>query len=98
MPYPDDPSFGTMIRAARLGWGLAKQHGCFIRMSDLPDKCTLMEFCPIHEVPNKKDKGNHRVWWENGREILGLIPWIKDLKKVHKPFAVTVDDDGEIVR
>jgi len=94
--YPETPSFGTMIRATRLGWGWARQHGCFIRMSDADGMNSLIELCPMHAVPSKKMKGNYRVWWESP-SVLGMIPWLKPIRKVHKAFAVKVDVDGNII-
>lgn len=92
------PSFGTMIRAARLGWGLAREHGCFIRMSDAGESRSQIELCPLNEVPSKKSLGgHHRVWWESP-DILKKIPWLIRIRKVHKYIVVIVDDEGAIVR
>lgn len=97
MSYPATPSFGTMIRAARLGWGLASAHGCFIRMSDADGMNTRIELCPLHEVPREKPKGSYRVWWKNGREILNGLPWLKPIRAIKRYVAVVIDEHGVIV-
>lgn len=91
------PSFGTMIRARRLGWGLSNRHGGFIRMSDADGSNSLIEFCPIHEVPSKK-RGYHRCWWEGGDGILDMIPWLRFVRCIKRYFGVLVDDNGMILR
>ena len=92
-----DPSFGTMIRATRLGWGLSRQHGCFIRMTDLDRQRSLIELCPVHDVPIKKTEGRyHRVWWDEP-SILDLIPWLRGVKEIKRYIRVIVDDEGRIV-
>lgn len=93
------PSFGTMIRATRLGWGWSRKHKAFIRMSDRPNMHTFIELVPMHGVLKTKCKGGeHRCWWDKGQEILDMIPWLKDVRQVRKSIGVLVDEHGAIVK
>ena len=99
MSYPGTPSFGTMIRAARLGWGHAKRHGCFIRMSDADGMNSRIELCPLHKIPSERTAHkNHRCWWENGQSILDEIPWLKPVRAIKRYVCVVVDEAGSILR
>lgn len=92
------PSFGTHIRAARLGWGYAPQHGAFIRMSDADGANSRIELCPLNAVPSKKVAGGfHRVWWESPG-ILDLIPWLKGVRRIKRYMCVVVDTHGTILK
>lgn len=92
-----EPSFGTNIRAFRLGWGLAKKHGCWIRMSTAGEE-NRVELCPVDKVPSKQVRtGFHRRWW-NEPSILEMLPWLKPIVRVKQHISVVVNDDGEIVK
>ena len=91
------PSFGTMLRARRLGWEYSKQHGFFIRMSTIGD-LSYIELAPENEIPKNKTPGGwHRCWWDDP-SILDLIPWLRFVKKVKKYIEIEVDDHGNPVR
>lgn len=91
--------FGPMIRATRLGWGYSRQHGCFVRMSDVPPNEFRIELCPPNGVPGIKTPGrSHRVWWEGGQDILAMLPWLKQVRSIKRYVCVIVDMDGAIVR
>lgn len=88
------PSFGTMIRAGRLGWGLSHKHGAFIRIWDEPNGKIVVELHPTNGVPKyKTDTGHHRVWWETPA-ILDMIPWLRGVTRIKKYVRVTVNDEG----
>lgn len=94
------PSFGTMIKSRRLGWGKSERHGCFIRMSDGPDlpggvRSSIIELCPLNAIPSKKI-GYHRCWWEQ-EGILDMIPWLRGVTRIKKYIRVTVNDEGVIL-
>jgi hypothetical protein len=96
----ESPSLGTMIRSRRLGWGLSRKHGAFIRMSDGPDtpsgRTTVIELCPVNAVPSKKcPSGFHRVWWETP-DILEMIPWLRGVTRIKRYVSVVINDEGEI--
>lgn len=91
------PSFGTRIRAARLGWGHAPRHGCFIRMVDVGEGRNRIELCPTNGVPVKKSKGGlYRCWWETP-EVLDLIPWLSPIRAIRRYVSVIVDNEGSVV-
>lgn len=91
------PSLGTTIRAARLGWGYAPRHGCFVRMEDVGDDHNRIELCPTNAIPSKKTPSRfHRCWWESP-EVLDLIPWLANVRAVHRYVSVIVDSDGRIL-
>lgn len=92
------PSFGSNIRAGRLGFKWSARHGAFIRMSTPSKDRTLIELAPHNAVPSKKCKGevgDFRVWWEMP-QILDMIPWLRNIRRVKKFIAVFVDDNGNI--
>lgn len=89
------PSLGIMIRARRLGWGLSKRHGCFLRMSNNGGERSVIELCPINAVPQKKLKTDHRCWWETP-EILDMLPWLKYVTAIKNYVVVAVGEHGEI--
>lgn len=92
------PTLGPMIRAHRLGWRWSDRHGAFIRMSDAGPDHTLIELAPADGVPGGKTKGGfYRCWWE-GEDVLGLIPWLRNITRVHKLISVVVDDHGTITQ
>lgn len=98
MSVADTPSFGTNIRAYRLGWGYAKAHGCFIRMSDADGENSRIELCPISDVPVNKTPGHsHRCWWDSP-SILTMIPWLRMVRRIKRYVCVIVDTHGAIIR
>ena len=96
MTATESPSLGTMIRSCRLGWGLSRRHGCFVRMSDADGANTRIELCPVNAVPAKKI-GFHRCWWE-GEDVLSFIPWLQPVRSIRRYVCVVVDDRGAILR
>lgn len=90
------PRIGQMIRAYRLGWGYSKPHGAFVRISDERDGFRV-ELCPVHALPLKKLKGNHRCWWEDA-DVLAMIPWLQWVRRVKRYVCVIMDEQGAILR
>ena len=90
-------SFGTNIRAARLGYHWSERHGAFIRMATAGPR-TFIELAPASGVPNKSAAKikDYRCWWEQG-DILSMIPWLRNVRWVKRYIAVEVDDNGNIV-
>lgn len=91
-------SFGTNIRAARLGYHWSERHGAFIRMATVGPR-TFIELAPVSGVPNKSAAKvkEHRCWWEEVG-ILDLIPWLRNVRRIKRYVAVEVDDNGNIVK
>jgi hypothetical protein len=93
------PTLGPRVRAARLGWGYAPRHGCFVRMSDSEGGNFRIELCPVRAVPSKKVKtGFHRVWWEDDPGVLDMIPWLRNVRRIKRYVCVVVDEHGTILR
>lgn len=86
-----------MIRAIRLGWGLSRQHGCFIRMTDSKEMNSIIELCPIDAISKKTFDKYYRRWWDSP-EILQMIPWLKGITSIKKYICVEVDVQGKILR
>lgn len=91
-------SFGSNIRAARLGYHWSERHGAFIRMATAGPR-TFIELAPANSVPNKSATKikDHRCWWEQG-DVLSMIPWLRNVRRIKRYIAVEVDDNGNIVR
>lgn len=97
MTKPTRP-FGANIRAARLGYHWSERHGAFIRMTTAGRR-TFIELASVGGVPIKSATKikDHRCWWEQG-DILGMIPWLANVRRIKRYIAVEVDDAGNIVR
>jgi len=92
------PSFGSNIRAARLGWRWSDRHGAFIRMSDAGPGQSLIELAPADGLPGTRCSGGfHRCWWEQPG-ILDMIPWLRPVRRVKRLVRVVVDDEGNPAR
>lgn len=94
------PAFGPRLKGFRLGWHWVAKHGCFIRMSDADGDNSWIELCPFNKVPNMKvpnKTGYHRRWWDGEDDILGMLDWLKPVKRIKTYVCVKVDDDGRIV-
>jgi hypothetical protein len=90
------PSFGSRIRAYRLGYAWSNRHGAFIRIATDGPK-NIIELAPASGVPKKTAVKEYRVWWEQP-QMLDMIPWLRGVRRIKKPVRVEVDDNGEIVR
>jgi hypothetical protein len=59
----------------------------------------FIELAPASGVPNKSATKikEHRCWWEQG-DILGMIPWLRNVRRVKRYIAVEMDDNGNILK
>jgi hypothetical protein len=91
------PSFGSYLRACRLGYRWADSYQCFIRMSALKvGELICVEVAPDRGIPSKTASKEYRCWWDKP-EVLDLCPALKDLGKVTRYQKFYVNDDGERV-
>lgn len=89
------PTFGSVVRGARLGYHWSHRHGCFVRISgDGPP--WEIRLAPNGGIPNVSSKSEYRVWWEHEdhEEILELIIPLRNVRGVKKPIMFFVDDKG----
>ena len=89
------PTFGSVIRAARLGYHWSHKHGCFIRIGgDGPP--WEISLAPNGVIPNRRSGEHFRVWWENEDrdEVLDMILPLRGVRGVKKPIIFFVDDEG----
>lgn len=92
------PTFGQVIRGARLGYHWSAKHGCMIRI-DADGPPHQIALCPPEALPKGKGKHaseNHRCWWDEP-EVLDLVPDLNAVRGVKKPIVFHVDDNGERV-
>lgn len=95
----NEPSFGGIIRGARVGFHWSDTYGCFIRISG--DGPFLIEVHPGPIPPGTKTKRGHWAWWDADGDVTpdDLLDMIADLQKEPaKPASFWVDDDGKTVR
>lgn len=91
-------SFGSMLRAYRLGYRYSDKHRCFIRMSDGPSRGIYrVELAPISRIPNKTGSKEHRCWWDDGATLLDLCKPLTALCGVKRPLTFYVDANGELI-
>jgi hypothetical protein len=80
-------SFGTVLRAFRLGYRIPKGRNFLLRMSDNPNGTFNISLAPVTaRVPRHQPK-EHRAWWEGkdgGTELLKMLPDVWNLKTVKK--------------
>lgn len=93
------PTFGQVIRAARLGYHWAPRLQAMVRMSDCGPH-TEIRLCPADQLPKGASRGEnpeHRCWWECKEDLLGLIAPIRGIRAVKSPIRFLVDDNGNLV-
>lgn len=85
-------SFGVAVRAARLRFNWFQHAGCFVRLSG--DGPFLCELCPPDSrmLGKMSSKGPYRHGVKED-ELLAS-PFLARLRKVRKPFSVTLGNDG----
>jgi uncharacterized Zn finger protein len=92
-------SFGRTLRAYRLGYAPSEKHGAFIRLEMVDDASVNVTLIPLnHRVPDGRRKKLHVVWWESSesKQILDLIPALKNVRRVKKVISFDIDiDTGE---
>lgn len=89
------PSFGSMIRGARLGYHWSDKHGCFIRIGgDGPP--WEIRLAPNGGIPARTSTEHYRVWWEdeNANDILLMVEPLRNVRGVKRPIMFFVDDEG----
>lgn len=93
-------SFGTMLRAFRLGYRKPKGRDFVMRLSDNADGSFNVSLVPLNmHVPKHKPR-EHRCWWEGengGNDIINLLPDVRNLKTVKKIIEFDVDEHGNRV-
>lgn len=89
------PTFGSVLRAARLGYHWSEKLGAFLRVSG--DGPFVFDLAPATGVPKQHAKGEHRVWWDTdeGRNAVLSCGALRGIRRVSRPFRITVGDDGE---
>lgn len=92
-------SFGSYIRAVRLGYRYVERLRAFVRMSG--DGPFLVE--AVRDVKDMRPlKGKfHRAWWEGPKaedHVFELSPALARLRPEDVPVQLILDDAGEVVR
>lgn len=81
------PTFGAVLRGARLGWHWSARHGGFIRLSVEGTKA-VVQLHPNSLMPSRKG-GDYVCWWEDPG-LLDCIPQLRRVVKVRRPIYFTV--------
>lgn len=94
-------TFGTALRAARIGYGLSTKHNAYIRVTDEGPDTLRIVMIPLGEKLPSKGRTIYYAWWEveNGEELLtDLSPAISRVKRVKKSLSFVIDKQfGELV-
>lgn len=91
-------TFGSNIKAARLGYHWSERHGAFIRMVTVGSRM-FVELAPASGVPNKSEtKSKDYRCWRDDDSILDRIPWLRNVRRIKRYVAVEVDERGNIVK
>lgn len=101
-------TLGSRMRAYRLGFRWLDSVMAYMRLSDLPESCFLIEIAPADQIPSKGVKRAHRCWWE-GNSDDGLADDLSRLcrrvlggetqrVRVKRFISFAIDDDGRPVR
>lgn len=93
------PSFGQMIRAARLGWRWSAKHGALIRMTTDAARCYIQLWPGGQHVPDgrrgRTQEELHVVWWEDAG-LLDKIDELRMVRRVKVPISFSVPLSREI--
>ena len=89
----DTPTFGVMLRAARLRFVYVSRLNCFMRVSDAGVNF-LVEIRPndVNLLGNGKSRLYRQI--EDPESVIKLSPVLSRLKSVSKPIDLFLDDDG----
>lgn len=91
-------TFGSTLRAFRLGYHVSQKHNALVKVSDYPDgKKVSIKLVPIDgKVPHDKFK-DHRCWWERDGELLDAVPALRGIRNVKRIISFDVDaETGEL--
>ncbi len=94
-------TFGMLLRATRLGYGLSDKHQAFVRICDVDNKTLNVTLSPLdRHVPNKNTPKNHYCWWEQKDDdeppLLDLIPALQSVRRVKRLVSFDIDrETGE---
>lgn len=89
------PTFGTMIRALRLGFNYSSKHDAYIRMEGSGPWIVVV--CGISQLP-RRTCGKCIVWWEKGMDILEMVVPLRGLKSPRERKTFVVDERGKEVK
>lgn len=89
-----NPTFGQILRGARMGYHWSKKHQAMIRIHG--EGPFYVHICPPAQLPSYTKGGEHWMWWENPK-ILEECKAIADIKSVTQPIFLTVGEDGELL-
>lgn len=90
------PTFGQLIRGARLGFMWCREVQAMMRLSG--DGPFTVELCPPDKLPTAGSGGLHRIWWEKDRDAIvgGIVP-LRRIKTVKRPIRFCVGEDGNLL-
>lgn len=90
------PTFGSYVRAARLGFRWYAPLSRYVRISDHPDGGWLVQACTPSRLPSHA-KGHYRCWWEDDVDVVAMVPALLEMRD-RSSLSIRVDDDGRLVR
>ncbi len=87
------PSFGAMLRGARLGWRWSQKHGGFVRLSVVGHNA-VVQLWPNELMPSRKS-GEYVVWWDDP-SLLDGIAELRPITRVKRPIYFEVPLNREL--
>lgn len=94
-PADKRPTFGNMIRGARLGFHWSEPLQAMVRI-DANGPPWTVTMCPAEKIPNGR-KGTHLVWWEAVENPLAYSRAINAEAFPQNVVVFSIGEDGEKV-
>jgi len=91
------PSFGQVLRGARLGWHWVPQWQAFMKIYAPSHGKALIDIRPNGTITAERGRATateHVVWWEDADFIAAMvehIPALRSVTRVKKPLVFDVD-------
>jgi hypothetical protein len=90
------PTFGNIIRGARLGFHWNPRLEAMVRISVMSLGIKVL-MCPPDCIPAKVDPEHYSAWWESAQDVCSMSRAISAHAKPDRSVWFFVDDNGEEV-
>ena len=93
-PADTRPTFGNMIRGARLGFHWSEPLQAMVRI-DAEGPPWRVTMCPARNIPKSGEKGAHLVWWEAEENPLAFSRAVNAEANPRNIVTFSIDEQGE---
>lgn len=95
-PADRRPTFGNMIRGARLGFHWSGELQAMVRI-DASGPPWTVTMCPADKIPKAGGKGAYLVWWEAAENPLAYSRAVNAEAFPQSVVVFSIDEQGEKV-